>query len=435
MAKKIISDIILPKKSIRQIPVSPEKKSVLSANKINYRERFDIPKITGNRKPLNPKFAIWLIAIIALMSLFFGVSLIFSSATVAITPRVEVIKFNNDIYPAKLDASGAAPLSYEVLKIDKTDAVTVEATEEKIANQKATGKVVIYNNYSSATQRLINNTRFESASGKIYRLTSSINVPGTKVVSGKTIPGSIEATLIADQAGDEYNLDLADLKGDFKIPGFKGGPRYNSFYARLKTDIAGGLIGKQKIVSAAVRKEAEDELKASLKEALIKELYSVKPDNYLILNNAYSITYSVLADTEDSNGKVKINMKGNVSSVIFNGAKLANYLATKKIANFDGLPTSVVFDDNLTINLSGKDNVDLSKNTQIDLKLNGEAKIKWQYDPEVIKKELAGRPVTDSNKILLKYKDQTENIRVSFSPVWTKYFPDSLSKIKVVELD
>lgn len=436
MPKKIISDIIIPKKSIRQIPISVEKKPKVEKEKINYRERFNIPKISGNRKPLNPKFAIWLLALIAILALFFGVSLLFSSANIVITPRVEKVTFNNDVYTAKLEtAATTGGLSYEVLKINKTDEVIVEATEEKNVNQKATGKIVIYNSYSSASQRLINNTRFEAANGKIYRLASSVTVPGTKVVSGKTIPGSIEASIIADQPGDSYNIELKDLTGDFKIPGFKGGPRYNSFYGRLKTDIAGGFIGKQRIVGAEVRKEAEDNLKVSLKESLLKELYSIKPDNYIIFDNAYSIEYINLPDTDESSDKVKINIRGNLNSVVFNSLKLSNYLATKKISDYDGLPTTLIFTDDLITTLSGKDTLNLWKNTSLDLKLKGDAQIKWMYDVDALKKDLAGKPGSSSTQILSKYKDQVESINVTFSPIWTKYFPDKLDKIKVSELD
>jgi hypothetical protein len=418
MAKKIVSDMIVsPKKSIRDIPISLEKKPVsIKKPTVNYR---------SNRRPMNPKFVIWVIAVIALLALFFGVSVIFSSATLAITPRIEKVVFNNETY------SGVA---FEVLNINKEDGMIVEATEEKVANQKASGKIVIYNNYSSASQRLINNTRFEATNGKIYRISNSVDVPGTKIVSGKTIPGSVEVTVYADEPGDTYNLKLSDLAGDFKIPGFKGSPRYDSFYARLKTDITGGLIGKQKVVAESVRKVAEDTLKASLKENLLKELYSIKPDNYIIFANSYSIEYSALPDSGDSADKVSINLKGTLNSVVFNSLKLANYIANKKVADFDGLPVSIIFNDDLTTTFVAKDLTNLWKNKTIDIKFNGPANIKWIYDVELIKKDLAGQAGAETVQILAKYKEQVKSIKVSFSPIWTKYFPDNLERIKVEEV-
>lgn len=411
--------------SIRDIPISREKKAVPVKPVVNYHEKYDIPKVRGNRRPINPKFVIWLIAIVALLALFFGVSLIFSRATLTIAPKVETVTFNGDTYS----------LPFEVLKLNKEDGMTVEATEEKEANQKASGKIVIYNNYSSASQRLINNTRFETADGKIYRLNSSVDVPGTKVVAGKTIPGSVEATVFADQPGDSYNLRLSDLKGDFKIPGFKGSPRYNSFYALLKTDIAGGLVGKQRVVADTVRTTAIEAAKAALKENLTKELYAVKPDNYLVFPNSYTITFSNLPDSIVSDSKVKISVRGELNSVVFNSLKLADLVAAKKITNFDNLAVNFISGEDLKTTFVAKDQTNLWKNTAIDLKLTGQAKIKWLYDTEEIKRELAGRKASDAVSILSKYKEQVKSIVVAFSPVWTRYFPDDLGKIKVVELD
>jgi hypothetical protein len=56
-------------------------------------------------------------------------------------------------------------------------------------------------------------------------------------------------------------------------------------------------------------------------------------------------------------------------------------------------------------------------------------------DIDAIKKDLAGEPADRSTEVLSKYKDQVESIQVSFNPVWTKYFPDNLDRIRVSELD
>ncbi len=424
MPKKIISDMVVPEKSIRQIPISAEKK----------RESKRLPKPRGTRKPGNPKVAIWILAIVAVLAFFFGISLLFSSATVSIKPRIEKLSFNNEAYTAKLDSTVPGELSFEILKLDQTESLSVEATEEKVANQKASGKAVVYNNYSSAVQRLISNTRFQAANGKIYRILNSVDVPGTKVLNGKTVPGSVEITLYADQPGDSYNLKLTDLAGDFKIPGFKGTPRYDTFYARLKTDIAGGLIGKQKIVADSVRLEAENKLKETLKEYLVKELYAVKPDSYIVFPNSYSVEFEKLPDSFSESESVKISLKGNLNAVIFSGQKLSNYLAIKKISGFDLRPTNLIFNEALSVSLIGKDSV-LWKNKTLDLKLNGEAAIKWIYDTESIKKELVGKPSSMTTTILSKFKNSVSSISVVFRPVWARYFPDNIDKIKIIELD
>lgn len=439
MPKRIINDILVSKKSIRQIPIMREKKVRAEKVTSNRDEEVEIVSTrltratSWQRKPLNPKFVIWSLAGICLLALFFGISIIFSSATIIITPRTEKIVFSSETFTAKSDVINSDSLTFEVLKVKQTAGEIVEATEEKEVSQKASGKIIIYNNYSTTPQRLINNTRFEATGGKVYRINTSVIVPGLKKVNGKVVPGSVEAVVFADQAGEDYNLRLNDLAGDFKIPGFKGDPRYDGFYARLKDDISGGFIGRQRIVEDGVRKAAEENIKLKLKEQLLKELYAVKPDNYLIFKDGYSVDYTGLSDTPVESNKVKINIEGNLSGIVFNSLKLANYLATKKISKFDALPVEFIPSDDLVTTLVGKDMASLWKNSSLDITLSGEAIIKWQYDGAMIKRDFAGKKETDLKNLMTKYRDSVKEMKVLFRPVWTRYMPDNPNKIKISE--
>jgi hypothetical protein len=444
MPKKIISDIFPSKKSIRQIPLSKEKigeykdlkREVISLEE-NKRDNSRHHRVnrTPNwqRKTMNPKLIIWLIAIICLLALFFGISIIFSSATVIITPKTEKITFNNEPYTAKLNSQSTTTLSFEILKVKQDGGKVIPATEEKEVSQKATGKIVIYNNYSISPQRLITQTRFEAGNGKIYKINGPVIVPGFKKSGDKIIPGSVEATVFADQPGVDYNLKLTDLTGDFTIPAFKGQLQYKGFYARASTDITGGFIGKQRVVNAELRKTTEDSIKTGLRVKLLKELYAVKPDNYIIFKDAYSVDYTNLADTNVDNNEVKINIEGNLSGIVFNNLKLTKYLANKKIDSFDGLPAELIPTDNLAVTLTGADSTGLWKNDTLQIKFNGDAVVKWLYDGDLIKRQLAGRSQADLQVLTSPFKDSVAGIKVQFRPVWTKYFPDNLSKIKISE--
>ncbi len=439
MTKKIINDIVIPNKSIRQIPISSRKNN--SSNHLprdTESDNLDTKKTYSHkrrgRKPINPKIAIWFLAVISLLALFFGVSVIFSSAKVIITPKVEKIIFDNDIYTAKLDTvNNINNLTFEVLTVKQKSEEIVEATKETDVSRKASGVIVIYNNYSSASQRLINNTRFEANNGKIYRINNSVIVPGLKKVNGETIPGSVEAVVYADQAGADYNLKLSELVGDFKIPGFKGDVRYNNFYALLKTDITGGFVGKQRIVADDVRGQTEKVIESKLKEKLLKELYNIKPDNYLIFGDSYSIDYTILDDVLIDTNKVQINIEGSLNAVVFNNLKLANYIATNKGIDFSDLPIEFIVTDNFDVAFAGADD-NLWKNDKLELKFKGEAIIKWLYEAETIKKELAGKKESELQSLLSKYKNSVTSIQVIFKPVWTRYFPDNYNKIKIEEL-
>ena len=167
-------------------------------------------------------------------------------------------------------------LSYEIMTIEKTDSKKIAATGREEIEEKASGKIVIFNDFNTSSQRLIKNTRFETPEGLIYRINKSIIVPGQKTEGGKTVPGSIEATVYADEAGEKYNIGLTD----FTIPGFEGSPRFDSFYARSKTEMAGGFAGERLSANPDELKKAQDELRTELKKQLMAEAFSQIPDEF-----------------------------------------------------------------------------------------------------------------------------------------------------------
>ena len=440
MSKKIINDIMIKKRSIREIPLPSEKKRKSKEELPDLAEDHSSREIRSGKYPsfsqkrsMNPRFTIWLIAIFCLIALFFGISTIFSSATVIITPRVESILFNNDTYVAKSKSIETNELSFEVLTLKQTIGETINATSEKEVEQKASGKIIIYNNYSTTAQRLINNTRFESSDNRVYRINNSVVVPGIKKVDGKVNPGSVEVTVYADQPGEGYNMMVADLTGDFKIPGFKGDPRYNDFYARIKEDIKGGFIGTQKVVDPEIRAKAEESVKLKLKEELIKELYAVKPESYIVFDNSYTINFLNQDDTNIDDNKVMINVQGILNCAIFNNQKLSNYLATKKIESFDGLPVEMIITDKLISILNINSGSDLAESNDIEINFDGEAQIKWVYNVNDLKKDLAGKKGSAIGDIVVKYHTSLNAIDVIFKPVWTRYLPDNQDKIYIKE--
>src|SRR3989344_4309173 len=128
-----------------------------------------------------------------------AIYLFFGKATVQIKPQRQPIDF-------KLSASTAD--SYT-----QVDAVTYRipgqflsytgevkkdfpASGQQMVVKKARGEITVYNNYNSEPQNLITTTRFESAKGLIFRIQRSITVPGTRLINGKTTPGSVRVEII-----------------------------------------------------------------------------------------------------------------------------------------------------------------------------------------------------------------------------------------------
>jgi hypothetical protein len=258
MPKKIIQDIFVVKKSIRMIKKSDirdgffidHKKTCNEENVKNHLvDKLEAEEIgvDDNEYVEEKKYVtknslmfLWVICIISIATLLFFLSSVFATATLTITPKNQIVALN-DTYNIILDKS-VTGLHYQVMTIKKELSKTLETDGEEYVERKATGKAILYNNYSTSKQRLINNTRLDTKDGLTYRIRQSVEVPGIKTIAGVKTPGSVEVEIIADMPGDKYNMKLSDLKGDFTIPGFKGDPRYSLFYGRLSADTTDLLV-------------------------------------------------------------------------------------------------------------------------------------------------------------------------------------------------
>ncbi len=145
----------------------------------------------------------------------------------------------------------AVPIRY--VEEEKTIRLSREATGQSAGSgTKSSGTISITNAFSEVSQSLVATTRFELPDGRIYRLVNGVTVPGMKTEDGKTVPGKVEARVIAESAGTKYNIST----GTFTIPGFKGGPKFEKITAEVKGTFTGGSDG----AAAAGRMASEADL-------------------------------------------------------------------------------------------------------------------------------------------------------------------------------
>ena len=139
---------------------------------------------------------LWIIAgvcvlVLAIFSLF-----AMRSTTITITPRSQAITFDKATqfraYPATTAATGT--LSYTVVTFDVQDSEIVAAQGTTHAERKASGTIIVYNNYSSTPVKLIKNTRFQTEAGLVFRVPSDVVIPSKSA----TTPGQVNVTVIAD---------------------------------------------------------------------------------------------------------------------------------------------------------------------------------------------------------------------------------------------
>ncbi|MEI6650642.1 MAG: hypothetical protein WCL23_04405 [Candidatus Moraniibacteriota bacterium] len=161
-------------------------------------------------------------------------------AVIDVTPKSASKNMELEFQGKTGAASGGDEIPVRVVSFDEEETVTVDASgASSSSGQKATGTVVMSNEYSTSPQQLVATTRLESSDGKIYRITKGVTIPGTTVSNGKTVPGVAELTIVADANGESYNIPA----GTFTVPGFKGTPKFDKFTAKSTLPIKGGSSG------------------------------------------------------------------------------------------------------------------------------------------------------------------------------------------------
>jgi len=438
MAKKLIQDIVVKKtginffnKNLSKKPEAEEPAIKLSINNISSEKHTHARHHKHHEEKVskNSHIILWIVCIITVATLLFMLMSTFASATITIIPKDKLLTMN-DTYSMNAK-KGIDGLYYQVINLKRDISKSITSDSEENVERKATGKAILYNNFSTSNQRLITNTRLQSVDGLIYRIRQSVDIPGIKTINGVKTPGSVEVDIIADVAGDKYNMKLSDFKGDFKIPGFKDSAKYNGFYGRLSSDLTGGYIGKVKSVSDQVLSANRNELKNTLSEGLIKDIYLQKPEQYYIFKDSYFIQFTDLPDVSGEKDYT-ISESATIYAIIFDKSELSTFIAENKIKGFDGSKVDVLWKDNIQATISGVTAKPWTESS-LKIKLAGDADIVWSYDKDEIISEIIGKNKSVIKDILNTNKDSIVGINAVINPRWKQTFPSNIKKIKLID--
>ena len=346
---------------------------------------------------------------------------VFDSATIKIVPKYKDITDLNKAFIFSRDTLDPTAIPFVTMSVSLSKTKALKASESRKVEAKASGKVTIYNNYDSSPQKLIKNTRLQSSSGKIYRITQSIEVPGKKGVA----PGSVDAMVYADSNGAEYNITSTT----FSIPGFKGTPRESTFYAKSKTAITGGSSGTMSLASLSDLNAAKDSLAVELDGQVKTEVQKIKKDGYIPM---YSATEVVYQDNEDDvlkgiTTEYKVTATGNL--MLASAPVLASAIA-KTLGDYDGAPVRLAYEETLTYTRKQIDHI--AATSTFSILVEGKPRVIWESDVLAIKKMVGGKR-RDDFKPLMKTINSIESAEINFSPLWLSSFPSDVSKIELIE--
>lgn len=349
-------------------------------------------------------------------------------AEIVIVPKTQAIiqdlTLSADKSTTKIDVA-QAKIPAQLIKLDKKESKEFAATGQRQLNDKASGIITIYNEYSSSPQGLVEKTRFVSDDGKVFRLTKSITVPGAKIEEGKIIPSSIDAEVVADQPGEEYNIGPSN----FKIPGFQGSPKYDGFYGRSQKAMTGGATGLAKVVSQDDFDKAKVELWQGLRLSIQQELRAQVPSGFKILDGATKEEISSIESNAVVGGRADnftLTVKGSGMVLLFNENDIYDMVAKK--AEEDLNNDKVLDEKSRQIDYSNV-SADFNKG-QLVFRARVTEKLIWKIDIDGLKRLIAGKNEAQIKQVLAE-RSEIDKARILFWPFWVKSVPENLDKIKI----
>lgn len=343
----------------------------------------------------------------------------FASVTVKITPQQVPMEISGSFEANRAPAQG---IEFSVIKLEESIDKQVSASGQAEVETKASGTVLITNNFSTADQTLVVGTRLEAPSGLIYKLDNTIIVPGRTA----TTPGSILVKVSASETGAKYNIDTAS----FKIVGFKGTAKYDKFSAQTKTSIIGGKQGLESVVKAEDRARAVIDAQTELKNKVTANARKMIPKDSVIFDDGVIMSFSDEIKNNSASGTATLSAKVTMVAVLFNIKNLSQYFAEKQLGDESVEGIRIANVEALVFKLQNKDIFNFEKTDKIDFTLNGKANLVWPIDTAGLKSKLLSTSIRDQNKVFASFP-YVHRAEAVARPPWILSFPSNQDKINI----
>jgi len=214
----------------------------------------------------------------------------------------------------------------EMIEMVNEVSKTFKATgEESVSNQKASGTIKIFNEYGTEEQSLVATTRFLSEDGKLFRLSEGVTIPGAKKEGDTLVPGEIEARVVADKPGEEFNIGPTK----FTIPGFQdsGMEKYTKFYAKSESAMTGG--GKEEKKSNSVTEEdiqkAKIQILDELNKSVVERIKEKTEEEKIVLEDAINkeeAVYKISNSPGDVAESFQMTVQMKISALVFSDKEI-----------------------------------------------------------------------------------------------------------------
>lgn len=379
------------------------------------------------RLRFNLKAILWLVLLSGIVwGGVYAIDSFWSRATVDITLNKTPWAYDH-VFVADASVSRADQekniLPGELFTLQKNLTQLFKASGKSSISSKASGKIIIYNAYSSKPQVLVATTRFQAPDGKIFRISNQAVVPAATIRSGKITPSKIEADIVADKPGPEYNIGPIPK---LVIPGFKGSPRYEGFYGQTLKPTKGGFVGEKAIPTADDITTAKNKTTAILKAGLESGFLSAYPAGFKIPEGASQVSFTKLKVNTDTDEEGKFSVFGEASMMAMGFKEGDLKTLVLNLAGKDN--PNLVFKE---LNLAYKDIGPDFANKKLIFNLSASGTLWPDFKDKDFALSILGKQVPEARSMVASLKGLS-TAKISIWPSWVGTIPADINRVRIV---
>ena len=350
------------------------------------------------------------------------------AAVVTVLLKEEPLEFEMDVTArtdiAAVEVAGAiVPL--QRLRVEEVTTREFSSTGNRDIANKAHGRITVYNAFGVLPQPLVATTRFLSESGKIFRTPKAVLIPGGRLEEGKLMPGKLAVEVVADQAGEAYNISPSR----YSIPGFVGSPRAQAFYGISEESMTGGFVGKTNVVEKKDIEEARATLIPLEKARLEQVLRAKLPSELAFIDGALQVA-TESADASPGEGEpgsaFTLTVRSSAEALLFREQDVLSAVEPG-IAGHLGSSYTVVPDTREVSHTLKERDQKLGRmvfTTLVSLRTRP------AIETSELARNLAGKKL-DEVKTFFGGETRIEKADLSLRPFWARSLPQDPSRITV----
>ena len=349
--------------------------------------------------------------------------------TIAVHPRMERVALED--IGARFDTAetkitpGERVIPAERFEATRSVRREFGTTEKKDVRERARGKVTIYNQFSASAQIFVARTRFMTDGEIVFRLIRPITVPGAKIAEGKIIAQSIEAELTADEPGEQYNIAG---KITLRIPGLKGNPKYDGFYAVSDQGFSGGAAGMMSVAGADEIARAEEAVTKEASETLIGEMARQMPPGLIWRDQMREVTIKRVDAPRPGTPGEKFVVEAAATGRVL-AFRESDVITLIKDAVVGADPTRALVDGSTEVEYAVRSiDFDLGR---ADVLIRGSVKTASVIPESELALLVAGKK-EGSIADALRSRPEVSGFTLSFFPPWRRSAPKDSGKIRFV---